>query len=186
MPCRDSSPQPDTRNSCGVPGNVFENPSASDEPTASCSGNVYARSPTATLGEPVFLNTGRSEARVDQMERNTKSFTIPTPRFAGTVSTWNPPSLAEGAYPQNLWLSNRGIRSRKCISISAPYFRRFTVEKRASRPRYVLVLTFLRKLCVGSKKWKWSIRWTISRRPNQFEDIDSLILRRWMRRLRPP
>ena len=87
MPCRDFGPQP---------GSVFENPSASDEPTASCSGNVYARSPTATHVEPMFSNTGRSEARVDEMERNTQSFTILTPRFARTVSTWNPPSLAEG------------------------------------------------------------------------------------------
>ena len=45
--CRDFDPKPDARNSCGTPGNVFfENPSASEEPTASCSGNVHARSST--------------------------------------------------------------------------------------------------------------------------------------------
>ena len=41
MPGRDGSPQADTRNSYGTPGNVFENPLAPDEPTTSCPGNVY-------------------------------------------------------------------------------------------------------------------------------------------------
>ena len=125
MPCRDSSPQP---------GNVFENPSASDELTASCSGNVYARSPTAT-------------------QWLTYKFT---------------------------WLNNRGIRSRKCISITSPYLRRSSVGRRVSKQKCVSVLVTLRKLCVRSKKWRWSIRWTISRRPSEFEEIDSRILRCWM------
>ena len=38
-----------------VQGNVFENPSAPNEPTASCSGNMHARSRTATHGEFVAL-----------------------------------------------------------------------------------------------------------------------------------
>ena len=38
MPSPDSCLQPDTRNLFGTSGNVFENPSAPDEPTASCLG----------------------------------------------------------------------------------------------------------------------------------------------------
>ena len=74
MLCRVSSPQP---------GNVFENPPASDELTASCSRNVYARSPTAT----------------QELAR----------KF--------------------MWLNNRGIRSRKCISITSPYLRHSSVGR---------------------------------------------------------
>ena len=48
VPCRDLCPKPDSQNLFGTPGNVFENPPAPDEPTASCSRNVYARSLTAT------------------------------------------------------------------------------------------------------------------------------------------
>ena len=48
----------------------FENPSAQDEPTA----DVYARGLTATSGDSVSLNEGRSIARVDELERNTESF----------------------------------------------------------------------------------------------------------------
>ena len=99
--CRYSCPQPDTRNSYGTPGNVFKNPSASDEPTASCSENVYAISPNATHGEPGFLDTRRSVARTDEINRDTQSFTVPTPRSAENVSTWDPPSHAQGAYSQN-------------------------------------------------------------------------------------
>ena len=43
------------------------------------------------------LNTGRLADRAKELERNTENFAIPTPKF----STWNPPSHAEGTYPQN-------------------------------------------------------------------------------------
>ena len=51
--------------------------------------------------EPVSLNSGRPADRANQLERNTQNLAIPTPRFARMFSTWNPPSHAEGAYPQN-------------------------------------------------------------------------------------
>ena len=85
-----------------MPGNVFVNSPAPDEPIASSLRNVYASSPTAAYGEPVFLSTERSAARINETKKDTQSFTaIPTPRFAGHVPTWNPPSFAEGSYPQN-------------------------------------------------------------------------------------
>ena len=77
----------------------MENPSEPDEATAACFGN--ARSLTDTHCELVSLNTGRSVTNVDELERNTPNFAIPTPRFANKFSTWNLPSHAEGAYPQN-------------------------------------------------------------------------------------
>ena len=45
--------------------------------------------------------------------------------------------------------------------------RHFSVGKRASRPRYVLVLTSPRMPCCGSKKWRWWNQWTMLRRPSQ-------------------
>ena len=53
MPSRDPGLQLDTRNLSGTSGNVFEDPRAPIEPKAACFGNVDARSPTATPGEPV-------------------------------------------------------------------------------------------------------------------------------------
>ena len=35
------------------------------------------------------------------LERDHQHRAIPTPRFARKFSTWNPPSLTEGIYPQN-------------------------------------------------------------------------------------
>ena len=40
-------------------------------------------------------------ARIDETNKNIQIFTIPGPRFAGHVPSWNPSSLAEEAYPQN-------------------------------------------------------------------------------------
>ena len=97
MLSRDSCLQLDTRILYRTSGNVFEDPPA---PTAAYFGN--ARSLTATHCELVSLNTGRSATKVDELERNTQNSAIPTSKFARFfVSTWNPPSYAEGAYPQN-------------------------------------------------------------------------------------
>ena len=46
-------------------------------------------------------NTGRSTARIGDLERNIQNLPIPTTRFARKFSTWNPPSHAEGAYSSN-------------------------------------------------------------------------------------
>ena len=70
MPGRDSCLQPDTRNLYGTSGNVFvEDLLAPIEPTAACFGS--ARSLADTHCEPVSMNTGRSVAKIDELERNT-------------------------------------------------------------------------------------------------------------------
>ena len=51
--------------------------------------------------EPVSLKTRRPAERANELERNAQNFAIPTPRFARKFSTWNPPSHADGPYPQN-------------------------------------------------------------------------------------
>ena len=91
------------RNLLGTPGNGIENPSVSDEPTASCFGNVYARRLTVSHGELVSLGTRRSVARADELERNTQNLSIPTPKFARKFSSWNPSSDAERDYPHTYY-----------------------------------------------------------------------------------
>ena len=134
MLSRDSCLQPGARNSFGISGNVFEDPPAPNE-----------RSLTGTLCEPVSLNIGRSVANGEESERNTQHFAIPTPRLARKFSTWNPPSHAEGAYPQNCMVAQpRNQVSEMHFDKCPDLFRHFSVGKRAG---YVPVLTLPRKLC---------------------------------------
>ena len=56
---------------------------------------------TATCGEPILSSTGKLLARFDETDKETQSFTLLSPRFAGNVPTVNPPSFAEEVYPQN-------------------------------------------------------------------------------------
>ena len=77
---RDSCVKPDTRNSFGISGNVFENLPAPNDPPAGFFGN--SRSTASAHCEPVPLNTVRLAARMDELERSTQNIAIPTPRFA--------------------------------------------------------------------------------------------------------
>ena len=83
-------------------------------------------------------------------------------------------------------LNSRGVRSRKCISTNFRTLRHFSVGRRASKPMFVLVLVSLRKQCIGLKKWRWSIRWTILSHHSQSKGIDSLIFRCLLQRLLVP
>ena len=84
-----------------MPENVFVNPSAPDEPTAPLLRNVYAKGPTATSGEPMVSSTGELVARFDETDKETQSFTIPNPRFAGSVLAVNLPSSREDGLSTN-------------------------------------------------------------------------------------
>ena len=80
-----------------MPGNVFVDPCAPDEPTALLLRNVYARS-QLQLANPYRVQ-GNLER--DFMEQTRwLCFTIPNPRFAGNVPTVNLPSSTEQACPQ--------------------------------------------------------------------------------------
>ena len=127
---------------------------------------------TATHCELVSLNTGRSVANIDELENN-QSLAKPTPRVARQFSTWNPPSHAEWAYPQNCMVEQPRNQ------VSEMHFDNFPTP-------YVPVLVSPRKQCTGSKKWRWSNRWTVLSHLNKFEGIVSLTLRCLMRRLLPP
>ena len=95
----DSCLQLDTRNSFGIPGNIFEDLFAPSEPPTACFGN--ARSLADTHCEPVSLNKEISATKGNELERSIQNFALPTPRFARKFQAWNPPSHVQGAYPQN-------------------------------------------------------------------------------------
>ena len=142
-----------------------------------------ARSLAATHCEPVSLNTGRLAACTDELERNTQKLGNTYIEICKEVFKLESSTLAEAAYPQNCMVEQP--RNQR-ISITSLILRHFSVGRRASRPRYGPVQTFPRKLCCGSKKWRGSNQWTISRRISQSEGVFSRMLRCWMRRLRLP
>ena len=89
-PRRDFGPQLFTRNLSSMPGNVFVDPSAPDEPTAPFFvRRVYARSPTATVGEPTLPSTGKPAAIFHETNKVTQHITMPNPRFAGRSLSTN-------------------------------------------------------------------------------------------------
>ena len=99
-----------TQNLCvAMPGHVLVDPSAPDEQTASSLRNMYARSPTGTYGEPVFLSAERPFARADETNEDTPSFAICSQRFARNVPTWNPPSSVEEVCPPNFMGWTAGV-----------------------------------------------------------------------------
>ena len=94
---RDSCLQPDTRNSFRTSGHVFEDlPAPGELPPALFGNSRFVAS--ASCG-PVSVITGRLAERANALGIDPHNFAIPTPRFAGMFSTWNPPSQVEGAYP---------------------------------------------------------------------------------------
>ena len=92
----------------------------------------------------------------------------------------------EGRDSLQTWISGNcdefcEMQSRKCIFNNFFSLEISVLERRPSRPRYVPVVTFPRKICSGSKKWRWSNQWTIFGRRSQLEGVDSRILRCLMR-----
>ena len=179
----DSCLQLDTRNLYGTSGNVFEDLLAPNEPTAACFGN--SRSMASVPCEPVSLNTGRPAERANESERHTLNSAIPTPRFARKFSTWNPPSHAEGAYPQicMVELPRNRVSEMHYDNILDPST--FQCWKTSFKTEVRSCSNFPRKLCCGYKKCRWSHRWTILRLRSQLEGVDSRNVRCLTRRLRP-
>ena len=162
--------QPDTRNSVLAP----------NEPSAAFFGN--SRCLASAHCEPVSLNTGRLANRAGELKRNNLIFDLHRD-LQGRFQVGIFSSHADGAYPRNCMVEPPRNR------VSVMHFKKFlvfllhsSVGERVSKPRYVPVLVSSRKLCSGSKKWKWSILWTILCHPDQFENINSRTLRCLMRR----
>ena len=128
------------------------------------------------------LNKEISATKGNELERNIQNFALPTPRFARKFSSLESSLSCRRSLSAELHGgTTEEHRSRKCISINSLILRHFSVGKRPSRPRYVPVLTFTRKLCCGSKKCIWATQYrktsqSIGRHrfPN-FEMVDAKI-----------
>ena len=57
--------------------------------------------------------------------------------------------------------TNKDCRFEILILINSPLQQHLLVGRKDSRLRYVLVHNVLRKLCYGSKKWRWLNQWMI-------------------------
>ena len=57
--------------------------------------------------------------------------------------------------------TNNDCRFQIFISTNSPRQPRLLAGREDPRLRYVLVHNFTRKLCCGSKKWRWLIQWMI-------------------------
>ena len=65
--------------------------------------------------------------------------------------------------------TNNDCRFRIFIATNSTHRQCLLVGRSNSRPRYALVHNFLRKLCNGSKKWRWLIQWMIRHLWKEFE-----------------
>ena len=127
--------------------NVFENHLSSRPPTAfllkKCVRKMSYRCVWRTL---FFEAQGDPKRGIDETNEDTRSFAIPTLRFAGNVSTWNPPSLSEGAYPQNSMVEQpRNQVSEMHFDKFPCAFGNSSVGRRASKQKCVPVLLTLRE-----------------------------------------
>ena len=147
---------------------------------------MYARSPTATIGEPMQSNTGKRAGRSDETIMETQRFTISNPRFARNVPTVNLLSSAGEVHPQIFKVGQPKNHISDLQFQNSRRLRPSSVGRRVSKQKCVPVLVTLRKLFIESKKWRWSTRCTILGRRGQWEDIDSLTLRCLMRRMLSP
>ena len=134
----------DLRRKCWA--TFFVGTSAPDEPTAPILRNVYARSPTATFGEPMLSSTGKPVARFDETSNEEQSFTIPDPRFARNVLTVN--------LPRKRFTRAKFMVGQPREPHLGPAFRKKSlrllpshVGGRVSKQKCVLVLVTLRKPC---------------------------------------
>ena len=127
----------------------------------------------------------RFHTKIDELKRNTQHLAIPTPRKTRKFSTWNPPSHEEGAYPQNCMVQQPRNQVSDMHFDKFPNPATFRCWKTNFKTKVCFCSGFPRKQCIGSKKWRWSIRWTILRRRSQLEGVDSRILRCLMQRLLP-
>ena len=84
-----------------------------------------------------------------------------------------------------LWLGSKNSKYRNCNSTNSLIHHRSWCGRQDSKHTSRVVLIFRRKLCFGSKKWRWSIHWMNKNPRDQLLERIFKILRCWTRRLLP-
>ena len=129
----------------GISGNVFANPVASSSAPYPQELNPWS----SRTEEPLHSST------VEKSERRTQD---EDQRCQSGQSAKNSVIFSGGDSSKNYGADQQRLQ------ISDLHFDKFTTPatfacwKISSRLRYVLVHNFLRKLCIGSKKWRWLIQ----------------------------
>ena len=147
--------------SFGMPSRREGPPSIWD--THGTSGNVYA-SPDASSTAPypqelTPWSSGISEPIHSTVEKKNENRTTVQDQRCQSGPRRIQSSLVR-------WNSSKNNGADQRLQISDLHFDKYTTQRLlvgrwGSRSRYVLVHNFLRKQCIGSKKWGWFIQWMI-------------------------
>ena len=122
-----------------------------------------SRSPTSAQYEPVSLNTRktcRSSEWLGEKYSQTFFCAIPHQDFQWSFQLGILPLMQKELIRRIAWLNSWWIDSQKSISSKSLVFRRFSVGKRASRPRNVPVQNFLRTKCCSGRSSDVAINWS--------------------------
>ena len=147
MPSRNEGP-PSIWDTQGKSGNVFANPTASSS------------APYPQQSNPWVSNVSEHTSPHVMSESQTP---VQDQRCQSRPSARNSVVTSEGGFSKkkNMGQTNIDCRFQILILTNSPRQQRSLVGRYDSRLRYVLVHNFLRKLCCGSKKWRWLIQWMI-------------------------
>ena len=145
LPNRREGP-PSITNTHGFSGNVFVNPVASSSALYPQELNAWS----SGREEPIHSST------VEKSEKQ-------TPVKIWDASLDREPKVQSSSVEETLQRimgqTNSDCRFQIFILTSSLHQQHLLVWRWDSRLRYVLVHNFLRKLCIGSKKWSWLIQW---------------------------
>ena len=128
----------------GISGNVFANPVYSTS-SAGIESMEFSR-----ISEPIHSSTA---------EKNENQTPVQDQRCQSRPSAKNSFDPNEGRFFKELWGRPTTTADFRSSFRQIPYTSNVCLLEEDSRLRYVLVHKFLRKLCIGSKKWRWLIQW---------------------------
>ena len=168
----------DTWNQSGLQENVFGNRFSTFDSPRDYSQRIQSDDVQRNRGAvPGAERMKTSHTREDSQNQGT----IPMPTFA--TKPWTTSSTIPVELPQNYMVGQQNSKYRNCNSTNSPIHNRPWCVKFDSKHKSLLVLIFHRKLCCGSKKWRWLIQWTSENHLDQFFESIFLTLRCLTRRL---
>ena len=139
---RDSWLQPDTRNSLSSSGNFFGGLLARGEPSSALIEN------SKNFGI-VFLRIEAKKAEQGEgVRQEPQGSTIPTPRFVGNPTTWNPLYRTGGTCSQKCMMEN----PRHPVSENSQTQWAFSAGRSTARPKYALPHYVPQSQCCEPKK----------------------------------
>ena len=164
----------------GTPGHVFEGLPARDGPSAAFENPKNWASSSCGLRP---IGTGTILEQREGVRQEPQGFTIPTPRFARNLTTWNLLCRARGTCPQHFFDGNpRNPISELHFGKFPDSVDSFSVGRSISRPKNALTQYVQRSQSYGSKKCREQNRWTTLGHGSQSEGEILPILKYLVRR----